>query len=100
MQPAALSSLAVSGYTLPLPTLAAEAEAQPGRAGTDILAKLAMLSAVQAKARVELKEQRDSFDALYEQARHLAASSDELEELAQAVRIRELGGGSGIGASN
>jgi hypothetical protein len=85
-----LSTLAVSGYTLPLPTLAAEADTRPGRARTDILAKLAKLSGTQAKARVELKEQRDKFDALYEQAHQLAASPDELEELAKAVRAREL----------
>jgi hypothetical protein len=75
---------------LPLPTLAADAETRPNSARTDILSKLAKLSAIQTKARIELKEQRDRFDALYGQARHLAASPDELEELAKAVRVREL----------
>jgi hypothetical protein len=85
-----LSELAVSGYMLPLPRLAAEAGARSCGARTDILARLAKLSASQAMARVELKEQRDRFDALYEEARHLAASPDELEELAKAVRAREM----------
>jgi hypothetical protein len=85
-----LSALAVSGYTLPLPTLTAEAASRPGRTQTDILTRLAKLSAAQAKARVELKEQRDRFDALYDEARQLAASPDELRELAKALRVREL----------
>jgi len=85
-----LSQLAVSGYTLPLPTLPAETGRGPGRAQNDLLARLAKLSAAQARARVQLKEQSDRFDALYEEARHLAASPGELRELAQAVRFREL----------
>ena len=85
-----LSALAVSGYIVPPPTLAAEAGSRSGGARTDILAKLATLSATQAKARIQLKEQRDRFNELYKQARDLAPSPDELEELAKAVCTREL----------
>src|SRR5215469_12211538 len=84
-----LSELAISGYTLPLSELAAAALTRPtGR--TDILARLAQLSESQAKARLKLKEQRDRFDALFAEAQHLEASPDELEQLAKALRDREV----------
>jgi hypothetical protein len=85
-----LSALAVSGYTLPLPTLAGGADARSEGPRTDVFAKLAKLSATQTKARVELKEQRDKFKALFEQARELATDPNELQELAEALRSREL----------
>lgn len=84
-----LSALAVSGYTLPIPPLGLAPRAKANRAKSDIRVRLADLSKAQAKARIKLKEQRDRFDALLNQAAKLATDPDELQELAEAVRACE-----------
>jgi hypothetical protein len=84
-----LSALAVSGYIVPPPLLAVDAGSPLARGG-DFVKRLPALWEGQARAHATLKEQRDRFDKLFEQAHELSATPTELRELASEVRSREL----------
>jgi hypothetical protein len=84
-----ISALTISGYIVQPPPLAVGAGISAARTN-DLADRLPALWGAHARAQATLKEQRDRFDALFEQARELSATSDELRELAQEVRNREL----------
>lgn len=84
-----LGELAVSGYILPPPNVTfADFRARAGARDT-VLARLAKLAQAQAQARTWLNEQSIQFDALYQQARDLAPTADDLEDLEKAIMTKE-----------
>lgn len=85
-----LSALAVSGYVLPPPALVGEKKLRGSFPTGDMYARLAELAEAQARARTRLKEQRDRFDQLSEQAEHPEVDPDDLDALARALRAEEI----------
>lgn len=85
-----LSALTVPEYVLPPPSLHIEASPHREEPASGLMWKLAKLAEAPARARVRLAEQQDRLDSLYRQAEQQSGSPDDLEAVAQAVRVQEL----------
>jgi hypothetical protein len=83
-----LSAFALSGYSLPLPDLAIGAISERNRRH-DRLDMLVQHAETIARWRHAAKEQSDRFKSLYEHAERLALTPTELDELAEALLLKE-----------